>query len=82
MCGVVSLQLVPALESGFPVDNVSGILEETAINDGFVPPGPPELEATMVSAVDVNIEALFIAEVKSVAVSEEAVPPVERWVVP
>lgn len=82
MCGVVSPQLVPALESGFPVDNVSGISEETVINDGLVPPGPLELEATMVSAVDVNTEALFIAKVKSVAVSEEAVPPVRRWVVP
>lgn len=82
MRGVVSPQLVPALESGFPVDTVSGILEETVTNDGFAPPGPLELEATVVSAVDVNMEALFTAEVKSVAASEEAVPPVRGWVVP
>lgn len=82
MRGVVSPRLVPALESAFSVDNVSGVLEESVTNDGSVPPGPLELEATLVSAVDVNIEALLPAKVKSVAASEEAVPPVRRWGVP
>lgn len=82
MRAVGSPQLVAALESGFPVGDVSGMVEEATTNDALVPPGPLELEATMVSAVDVNSEALSIAEVKSVAVSGEAVPPVRTWVVP
>lgn len=82
MRGAGSPRLVPALESGFSEENVSGILEETMTNDGFVPPGPLELEATLVSAVDVNTEALLPAKVKSVAASEEAVPAARRWGVP
>lgn len=65
--------LVPSLESGFPVDNISGILEKTLLDVGVVPAGALEPRAPVITAVAVDTGALLTAGVKCVAVSEEAV---------
>ena len=65
--------LVPSLESGFPVDNISGILEKTLLDVGAVPVGALEPGAPVITAVTMDTGALLTAGVKCVVVSEEAV---------
>lgn len=65
--------LVPSLESCFPVDNISGILEETLLVVGLVPAGALEPGATVGTVVAMDTGTLLVARVKCVVVSEEAV---------
>lgn len=78
----VSPRLVPSLEAGDSRDDVPGMTEETIVYDGFVPPGGLEPAAILLTAGVMEIGTLFVARVKSVDVSDNAVALLSGWVVP